>query len=333
MRSLPFGWRFSSPICQETVATILYRLLRQMPLPSGYGSWEEVDYDHYLDDLLFVESDKEWLSTPGNLLVKYLLIEGFVISAKSVLEPVQKSKWLGKTIDLLDLSIGNSHMLQTRLFAALLQMHGKVVPVKLIQHVLGLIGWCVAPGKGHLPFVAGIYALLAFGRAEYIRGTYNMWRSVVTVAFFAISTFRVPKILSPDWKLVKWLSVDAAEFLSEFGVRYTVGLFDGRVGHVFECPDWVVNQQVAELYGVWILVRKVARAKFSQVCMLQDSMQVAWNTINLRTRAGLWRQNRVLRAISHQLRRSALVVHVVYVPSQLQLADPLSGVLRTPLLV
>ena len=74
------------------------------------------------------------------MLAKYLQIEGFVISTKSVLDPVQKSEWLGKTIHLLDLGIGNSQMLHTRLFAALLQMHGKVGPVKLIQRVLGFIG-------------------------------------------------------------------------------------------------------------------------------------------------------------------------------------------------
>ena len=44
--------------------------------------------------------------------------------------------------------------------------------------------------------------------------------------------------------------------------------------------------------------------------MLQDNMQVVWNTINLRTRAGLWRQNRVLRAVVHQLCRSALIAPV-----------------------
>ena len=74
--SLPLGWRFSSPICQETVAAILYRLLRQMPLSSGYGLLEEVDFNHYLDDLLLVESDKDvancWLSTSRLRVLSYL---------------------------------------------------------------------------------------------------------------------------------------------------------------------------------------------------------------------------------------------------------------------
>ena len=88
LRSLPFGWRFSPPICQETVTAVLQRVLRRMPLPQGYESWDDVDYDHYLDDLLFVETDREWLEACGPLLARYLQIEGFIISQKSVLGPV-----------------------------------------------------------------------------------------------------------------------------------------------------------------------------------------------------------------------------------------------------
>ena len=77
----------------------------------------------------------------GGLLPKYLQIEGFVISQKSVLEPaVSNTEWLGENIDLRALSITNSQMLQTRLFKALLQLYRKSVPAKTLMRVLGLIG-------------------------------------------------------------------------------------------------------------------------------------------------------------------------------------------------
>ena len=120
------------------------------------------------------------------------------------------------------------------------------------------------------------------------------------------------------------MAVDAAEVQLEAGLRYRVGLFDGVDGFVFHYPGWVRNQQVAELYGAWILLRRAARAKYSQCEMLHDNMQAIWNVINLRSRAGLWRQNRFLRAIAHQLRRSGVVVHTGYVPTDLQPADPVS---------
>ena len=108
LRLLPFGWRFSPAVCQEVVVEILDRLLRMLPLPAGYSSWEEVDFDHHLDDLLFVEEDREWLECCGPLLARYLTTEGFVVSQKSVLSPVVSSDWLRKRSDLGQLRISNS---------------------------------------------------------------------------------------------------------------------------------------------------------------------------------------------------------------------------------
>ena len=96
LRSLPFGWRFSPAVYQEVVAEILGTLLRMLPLPAGYSDWDDIEFDHYLDDLLFVEEDREWLECCGPPLAEYLKIEGFVVSQKSVLSPVTSSEWLGK---------------------------------------------------------------------------------------------------------------------------------------------------------------------------------------------------------------------------------------------
>ena len=220
LRTLPFGWRFSPVVCQEVVADILSKILRQLPLPAGYSDWDEVDFDHYRDDLLFVEEDREWLECCGPLLAKYLRIEGFVVSQKSVLSPVSLSEWLGKIIDLRELNIFNFQFLKTMLFAALLQVYGRVIQAKLLMRILGLIGWCVAPATGHLPFLSGIYMLLAYRRTDYVRITYNIWRSLVTTTCFAISDFRVPRILSSSWMTVKWLAVDTAEVQLGCGIGW-----------------------------------------------------------------------------------------------------------------
>ena len=91
---------------------------------------------------------------------------------------------------------------------------------------------------------------------------------------------------------------------------------------MFECPDWVSSQQVAELWSSEL-------GAHSQVAMLQDNMQAVRNAINLRSHTGLWLENRILRAVTHRLRRSALVVHGVYTPTNLQPTDPLSRVAST----
>ena len=63
LRTLPFGWKLSPPICQEVVGRHLREAFDLMPpppphLPDGFRP----DNDHYLDDLLVVmENDPGWL--------------------------------------------------------------------------------------------------------------------------------------------------------------------------------------------------------------------------------------------------------------------------------
>ena len=55
-------------------------------------------------------------------------------------------------------------------------------------------------------------------------------------------------------------------------------------------------------------------------------MQAVWGSVNLRARSRHWKQQQVLRNVVHRLRTSQLTLHVVWVPSHLQPADPLSRV-------
>ena len=87
-------------------------MLRKLPWPQGYHDWAEVDLDHYLEDLLFVEEDWEWLECCAPLLAEYFRLEGFVVSKKSVLNPVTCFDWLGKVIDLEQLSMSNPRFLK-----------------------------------------------------------------------------------------------------------------------------------------------------------------------------------------------------------------------------
>ena len=54
----------------------------------------------------------------------------------------------------------------------------------------------------------------------------------------------------------------------------------GGWGKALSCPSWV-NTQVAELYGVWMLVEDAICRVIPQVVMLQDNMQAIWATLNL----------------------------------------------------
>ena len=327
LRSLPFGWKLSPAICQEVVGRSVTASLACMPHPRPNTDGSAVDYDHYLDDLLFVQEDRPWLEMCGRMLPRVLQHQGYIISQKSQLEPVQGTTWLGKDIDLRRLSIGNSQYLRTRVFSALINIHGRVVRTKTVIRVLGLIGWLAVPKKGHLPFLAGVWTAVSYNRSEYIRVTGTFWRSLVSAALVAMPDFRPPLVLSQSWLFAKWLAVDAAEYVNDRGrVRYGVGLYTSGRGWVFECPAWISTQQVAEMYGMSILVKFAISRRLPQVTMLQDNTQTIGGTINLRARTQHWKQQRILRTVVHRLRTSQLTLHVTWVPSHLQPADPLSRV-------
>ena len=298
------------------------------PPPAGYDSALEVPHDHYLDDLIVVEADADWLRECGRWLLAVLVLAGFVISKKSMVEPASRAKWLGKVVDVQGWVIENDVMLVAKIISAVISLCDTVVPVQQVQRILGLINWLAAPRKGHLPFLARIYSLLSYNRARRVRVTPWFWISVVQAVAVAAPAFHPPPLLAGDWRLVKWIAVDAAGFFPRDGsVGYRVGLYHPVGGaRPWFCPRWVDNQQVAELYGVWQLLKWARVRQIPQLAMMQDNMQAVWGALHLRARSVFWKQNRILRAIVLILRDTQIILHVVYCPTHIQPADPVSPV-------
>ena len=86
---LPFGWKYSPYLCQTSLA----RVLRGVLPP-------EILLVHYHDDFLLVLTDREVLREAGRSAVRALIEAGFLISPKSVLEPVPVASFLGKELNL-----------------------------------------------------------------------------------------------------------------------------------------------------------------------------------------------------------------------------------------
>ena len=158
--------------------------------------------------------------------------------------------------------------------------------------------------------------------------TPRLWLSLASAAFVACPPFCVLELLVSNWRYVKWISVDAAEFWDASGMkRYRIGMFDPvGGGRALMCPNWVNTQLVAELYGVWMLIQCAVKRNLPQVVMLQDNLQAIWANVNLKSRAHFWRHNRILRARVLHIKNSGLILHSVWVPSAYQPADPLSRI-------
>ena len=86
---LPFGWKYSPFICQQTLAGIVERVLPP-----------DILLVHYLDDFLFIHYDKQYLRDNTGNTVLALGREGFIVSPKSVLEPATQLVFLGNLLDL-----------------------------------------------------------------------------------------------------------------------------------------------------------------------------------------------------------------------------------------
>ena len=133
LRSLPFGWKLSPPICRHVVGEHVRQALTSFPPPAGYDSTLEVPHDHYLDDLILVESDPDSLRACGRWLLAVLVLAGFVISKKSMVEPASRAKWLGKVVDVQGLLIENDVMLVAKIISAVISLYDAVVPVQQVQ--------------------------------------------------------------------------------------------------------------------------------------------------------------------------------------------------------
>ena len=72
-----------------------------------------------------------------------------------------------------------------------------------------------------------------------------------------------------------------------------------------------------------MLLKLSVRRQLPQILMLQDNTTAIWAAVNLRVRAPLRKQNRILRAVV-MLLRSSIILHTAYVPSAYQPADPVS---------
>ena len=73
-----------------------------------------------------------------------------------------------------------------------------------------------------------------------------------------------------------------------------------------------------------MLLKLVVRRQLPRILMLQDNTAAMWAAVNLRARAPLRKQNRILRAVVMLLHRSGVILHSAYVPPAYQPADPVS---------
>ena len=145
---LPFCWKYSPFICQQTPARIVGRVQpRDIPLV------------HYLDGFLLIHHGKRYVRDhTGNAVTA--LQEGFIVSPKSVLEPATQLVFLGKWLDLLVRMVWSHEVAHLQMLVAWLRLAVWRSQKRLMQSFLGFLHWQVRPLGVVCPFAAGAYCWL-----------------------------------------------------------------------------------------------------------------------------------------------------------------------------
>ena len=325
---LPFGWKYSPFICQQTLAQIVERVL---PL--------DILLVHYLDDFLLVHHDKGYLRDNTRNTVIALGRGGFIVSPKSVLEPAAQLVFLGKWLDVLERMVWSHEVAHLQMFVAWLRLAVWRSQRRLMLSFWGFLHWHVRPRGVACPFAAGAYGWL---REEQIGHTLvAVLESLVVLQTVAAEPWRAPVARvhtmclelglhrSDPVMLGRWwegpglvLFVDG----DHYGPSWRMGGFSEFLGvrFVVACRLRVQSQQLVELQSLAWGVRLASRMGYATVTLVRDSEVVIAQLLKVRAKSFLSAQQSVSRGLAHCLICSGLVVRVLWVPSGFQPADPMS---------
>ena len=149
---LPFGWAFSPYLCQEILGRVV-----------GDAVPDRAFLVHYLDDFILLSGDRCLLGSTTGRLKERIVRAGFLVSAKSTLDPVQKLQALGKVVDLKERSIQGQPFIFLQLLVAWLRLATGGYSKRRLDKLLGTLQWHLRRRRGFSGVLAGAYAWSRFG--------------------------------------------------------------------------------------------------------------------------------------------------------------------------
>ena len=243
-RCLPFGWKYSPPLCQ--------RVLERLVADAGLSG---VLVLIYLDDVLIVGRGRARVRKQTARVTEALRHAGAVVSPKSTLEPVQRLVWLGKDIDLKGGEVRTTGNAWEALFAHWLRLSVGPYRVKQLQKFLGRAQWICRPGFGHSPHLSGVWAPVLWAPPRLSFTPVCLLKSMCVACVMAMRQWSVVSLPGVVKRSPLVIYVDAA---MDAG-KYRLGLFSMDVGSRSVVPaEQLPNQQCAEaaalLWGLKLIL-------------------------------------------------------------------------------
>ena len=243
-----------------------------------------------------------------------------VISSKSCLVPAQKVLWLGKELDLHERTIASTPRVLLHLTALAVLVQCTECNPKLIDRVLGYAMWAFRPHQGATLSLCSWYRARHSGSRFWPRPTLAMARGLSDTLALALRPWRA-LTTRPLPFTTPIMCADAARL----GSTYQVGLYGPTTGgRILTCPEEVTNQQEAELYAFDATTRVAVRLGWQHLTYVGDNAGMLALAISMRPPLRCPKLVTMIRRIRNRLLWSGLCVCLLWVPSCLQPADPLS---------
>ena len=142
---LPFGRKFSPVLAQDTLAALLREFF------DNHAVGLDIHRFHYLDDVLILSRDKEFMDSLGPHLAAFLTAKGLCISTKCCLKPHQNVRWLGKVFDLAKGEVQNTDKMLTKCLGIAIKTACSPISPKDGKNAMGV--WTT---KGGHPIPTGL---------------------------------------------------------------------------------------------------------------------------------------------------------------------------------
>ena len=282
--TLPFGWKYSPVLCQKLVSALVRRALRDLRARGVT----------YLDDVLVSAVGRNRLRVAARRVSRVLGRAGFLISPKSVIEPVRTLDFIGQQFSAATMTVENKPGVIGGVVALwLLGIVQNRLSARLAARLLGKLEWAVRPNAGLAPFVAGGHCWKLNDFCDFRKG---VRRALMTAVAFALT----PQCFAP-WPWLPQLPTAECVFFTDAAERSTKGRY--RIGIVREgrrwlsrkAPKWITTLQQAELYAAVYALRLGCYMRLPYVVVATDSDVGRAQILGMRGGIFLRSQQRLLR--------------------------------------
>ena len=173
--TLPFGWKYSPVLCQKLVCALVRRALRDLRARGVT----------YLANVLVSAVGGNRVRVAARRVSRVLGKAGFLISPKSVMEPVRTLDFIGKQFAATAMTVENKPGVIGGVIAPwLLGIVQNRLSARLAARLLGKLEWAVRPNAGLAPFVAGGHYWKLSDFCDFRKG---VRRALMTAVAFALT--------------------------------------------------------------------------------------------------------------------------------------------------